>query len=193
MKCKNCGAEIPNDVTVCPYCDKLIQEKKLDGSSVSIQNMQQDTSVPEEKQMVTRDVVIGKKYSFASSRGANLHLSGLLMSRVLNEVEIHEDRITIETVPKRLNNAPVVFLEDITSIDITTKINAYYWFWIILTALAAFATGFSIILTVILIFVGMDKKIRISQRNGKDVIIYSSNSKMAESFRYDMRMVTNIR
>ena len=121
-------------------------------------------------------------------------MRGIINSKIISSVEIAGDRCLIDIRPKRLNTVPVVILEDITAIDITVKINLYYWFLIVVSVFCAIPTvGAGLILTALLVWAGRQRKITISQRNGKDIIMYSRNKEDAEKFKADMKTITNIR
>jgi hypothetical protein len=188
MKCKNCGAEIPNDVKNCPYCEAAVGE-------TPIQNEVQEAVSP--SKTATNETVLssqgslnGKKYIFTSASGTNL--AGIFNSKVISNVEVAEDRLFIDIKPKRFNTSPAVLFEDITGIDIAVKINLYYWLWIIISAAVGIAAPFCFIFTIIFIFCGLQRKITISQRNGIKVVMYSSSKAKAEEFKEDMKTVTKI-
>lgn len=179
MQCTNCGAEVPNGGKLCSYC----------GTPVG--NQIPTASPAPAMQTPITNPLMGKKYVFVSKNGANM--AGIFNSRIISSVEVTDNRLLVDITPKRMNTAPVIFLEDITAIEITKKINAYYWFWIIMSVLAALGTaGAALLLTALFVWVGMDRKIRISQRNGKDVIMYSRDKDLAEAFAADMKTITNI-
>lgn len=180
MKCRNCGAEIADGIKECPYCAAQ-QEGAV--------QMPQGTARPAS---ISTNALAGKKYEFASSYGANMR--GIINSRIYSTVEVAEDRLWIKITPKRLNTVPAVIFEDITAIDISVKISLYYWICIIVSVIAAIPTqGATLLLAAFFVFVGRDRKITISQRNGKDVVMYSSGKKAAEAFKEDMKALTTIR
>ena len=179
MKCNNCGAEITEGMVVCPYCATQVEP--------SVQVLQEVS----QSDPIQENTIVGKKYEFVSAYGTNMR--GILSSRIYSNVEIAGDRILINISPKRLNTAPVVILEDITAIDISVKINLYYWFFIVISAIAAIGTmGVSLLLTALFVFVGRNQIITISQRNGKNVVMYSHDKQAAEAFREDMKTITKI-
>ncbi|MGN0142919.1 MAG: hypothetical protein ACI4AD_11885 [Roseburia sp.] len=191
MKCKNCGAEIGNEVRVCPYCDTEVDLCK--DRECQVEEMDTKTAVAEkepEKSNVSADSLYGKKYEFSSSRGANL--AGIFNSKICSTVEVREDRLLINITPKRMNTAPAVFLEDITGIDISAKINLYYWLWIIISAIGGIFAPWLFIATALFVFCGLDRKITISQRNGVRVVMYAQTKSEAEGFKEDMKKITKI-
>lgn len=180
MRCTNCGAEVPNGENLCAYCGTSAVQP-VPAAAATVPEMQAPVTNPH----------MGKKYKFVSSKGANM--AGLFNSRIISEVEVTDNRLLVNIIPQRMNTVPVIFLEDITAIEITKKINMYYWFWIILSVFGAFASaGLALILTALLVWAGLDRKIRITQRNGKDVVMYSSDKNLAEAFAADMKTITNI-
>lgn len=181
MKCTNCGAELTEGMVVCPYCATRVEAT----AQISQGAAPQPVSVPV-------NTLVGKRYGFISTRGGNMR--GIINSRIISDVEVAGDRLLIDIRPKRLNMVPVVILEDITAIDITVKINLYYWFLIVVSVFCAIPTmGAGLILTALLVWAGRQRKITISQRNGKDVVIYSRNKEDAEKFKADMKAIANIR
>ena len=139
---------------------------------------------------ISKNSVIGKKYNLSSSKGANLR--GLLNSRIRSEVTFSNDRLFINIEPKRFNKVPAILYQDITGVNITVKINFYYWFYIIVSVLAAIANPLFLIVTVLLFFIGRDRKIMITQRNGINAIIYAKTKVEAEAFKDDIRKVAKI-
>ena len=137
-----------------------------------------------------KNSIIGKKYNFASSKGANLR--GLLNSRIRSEVTFSDDRLFINIEPKRFNTAPAILYKDITGVIITVKINFYYWIYIIVSVLCAIVNPFLLIVTVLLFFIGRDSKITITQQNGISAVIYAKTKAEAEAFKEDMRKVARI-
>ena len=179
MKCQNCGAELTEGMVVCPYCATRVE------APVQMPQEAPPVSVPVNS-------LAGKRYSFISTRGGNMR--GIINSKIISNVEVAEDRLIIDIIPKRLNTVPVVILEDITAIDLSVKINFYYWFMIVASALCALVTGgITLIFTALFVWAGRQQKITISQRNGKDVVMYSRNKEDAEGFKADMKTITDIR
>ncbi len=139
---------------------------------------------------ISKNSVIGKKYNLSSSKGANLR--GLLNSRIRSEVTFSDDRLFINIEPKRFNKVPAILYQDITGVNITVKINFYYWFYIIVSVLAAITNPLFLIVTVLLFFIGRDRKITITQRNGINAVIYAKTKVEAETFKNDIRKVAKI-
>lgn len=165
MICKSCEKEIPDNVTECPHCHTVVSENTVSNP------------------------LLGKKYSFVSARGSTI--TGLT-ARIFSDVEVFEDRIRIEMKPKRLNRAPVILLEDIMAIQISKRINFYYWFFIIVSIFLAFSSPLYLLLTALTIFLGIERKIQIVQRNGITVTLYSHDKELAEIFVEDMKTITKI-
>ena len=139
---------------------------------------------------VYKNSLIGKKYNFASYKGANLR--GLINSRIRSEVTFSDDRLFINIEPKRFNTVPAILYKDITGVIITVKINFYYWIYIIVSALCAIINPLLLIVTVLLFFIGRDRKITITQRNGISAVIYAKTKAEAEAFKEDMRKVARM-
>lgn len=149
-----------------------------------------DNLNPYSSEDLYKNSVIGKRYKLSSSKGANLR--GLLNSKIRSEVTFSDDRLFIDMEPKRFNKVPAILYQDITGVTITVKINLYYWFYIIVSALAATANPYILIVTVLLFFIGRDRKIMITQRNGINAVIYAKTKVEAEAFKDDIRKVAKI-
>lgn len=188
MKCVNCGAEVEQNATSCSYCGMPVDQNENNQLTNLEVITEQDSNELVEQGSETS--LIGKQYSFVSAKGTNL--LGLFNSRIFNEVQIGEDRIGINTIPSRYNKVPAIMLEDITAIQINTKINFYYWIWIIISILCAMGSPICLIFTVLFFIFGRHSKIKISQRNGKDVILYSHDKELAMQFKEDMKKLVNI-
>lgn len=192
MKCKNCGAEIPENVSECPYCDASVItvdsiETDVDEGAVMQSPVKQSVQTP----VLESNSIIGKKYSFTSTIGTNL--TGLFNSRIISTVEVAEDRIFIDIKPKRFHNSPAVMFEDIMGIDTVTKINFYYWFLIIISLLGSFSGQiYLLIFTIIFVVCGRQSKITITQRNGINVVMYCSDVSLGEKFKDEMKQVAKI-
>jgi len=187
MKCKNCGAEIANNATECTFCDAPIDAPKVQQTKKVEVQVQPKTEVSVSE---TNNTLIGKEYVFTSSKGANLR--GLLNSKIISTVKVSDDRLFIDITPKRLNVAPAILFKDITGITIQAKINFYYWFLIIVSAIGGFTAPWLFIFTAIFIFAGLDRKITISQRNGVNVVMYAGSAAEATEFKEDMKKLTKI-
>ena len=149
-----------------------------------------DNLNPYSSEDLYKNSVIGKRYKLSSSKGANLR--GLLNSKIRSEVTFSDDRLFIDIEPKRFNKVPAILYQDITGVTITVKINFYYWFYIIVSVLAAIANPLFLIVTALLFFIGRDRKIIITQRNGINAVIYAKTKVEAEAFKDDIRKVAKI-
>lgn len=187
MKCKNCGAEIPNNATECTFCDTPVSTTAQTSKNTDMQPQKQ-TIVEASKPI---NPLIGKEYTFSSSRGANPW--GFIHGKIFSEVKVGDDRLFINITPKRFNVAPAVLFEDITGINISAKIPLYYWIYIILSVIGGFIGQFYLfIFTVLFIFMGLNQKITISQRSGVNVVMYARSKAVAEEFKADMKKLTKI-
>ena len=187
MNCKNCGAAISDDVLECPYCDAVVKtrETAVDNPPVDQPALQQ----PDEFSIVKNNPLLGKKYSFISAIGTDF----ASRRRVTSNIEVAEDRIFIEIRPKRFQKAPAILFEDITGIDIATRINLYCWIYIILCVIGSCAGQFYLLLLALfLIYIGRQSKITISQRNGVNVVVYSKDRTLAKQFKEEMKQIARI-
>lgn len=184
MKCKVCGGEVPSNASVCPYCDsELLKEQVVE--TTENENAVVETSNTQDVRPTNEQVFL-----FRSTHGQNI--MGFLSSYINTEVTLSDDRMFIATKPKRFAPVPVILYEDITAVTITKYMNLYHILWVLITGLAGFATGWAFILTVLFIIGGLGTKIKISQRNGKDVVIYSREFKQGEALKASLKRVTKI-
>ena len=190
MFCVNCGIELKEETKVCPNCGTNfingLNEQKIVSAKKEIKDLSIIQSLEE------KNSLIGKKYLFTSKRGTNI--TGIVTGKIISEIEVGEDRLKISIKPKKYNKVPAIMLEDITAIDITKSLNWYYWFLVIFSVIITvlYQSPICLIYAVIFAFLGQQRKIRVAQRNGKDVIIYSRNKELAETFKEDMRSITKI-
>ena len=191
MKCSCCGAEIVDGVKECPYCNsEVLAVASKEEMKNQISMPQKASANVEEPENGTLNSLVGKKYYFVSTRGTNF--TGLLNSRILSDVEVREERLLIEMKPKKFNVFPSILFEDIADITVSKNINFYYWVYIIVSAVAGFAIPFCFILTLLFIYNGLQRKITITQKNGKAVNMYTGSKSLAEEFEEDMKKVTKI-
>lgn len=267
MKCRVCGAEIPKETRICPYCDSEVEIKIPEGSierilwdveltetgpeaikAIKIIRELTGTGLKEAKDLsdnvpslivkavdreraetiknrfeeigaevtlfekrvieevkpvekhnepgiVTPEPVqktsskSGKEYSFKSSSGQNIF--SIFGGHITTTVRFDSDRLYISAKPERFAKIPVIFYDDITSLKISTSVNFYYIIYIAVSVIAAFVNPLFLIATLLLVVAGLEKKIRITQRNGRDVIIYAHSGDVA-AFKTDISSVAKI-
>ena len=198
MKCIHCGAELESGLKQCPYCDAsieivkkeevVVQQAVIDKPEVVEKVEESDTVNETEKD----ESVFGKTYAFISAVGANFW--GIFNNRIQNDVELTDDRLLITTTPKRFNSAPGVMFEDIIDISITRKYTFYAKCYIVLSIILAFImVSLGLISLAIWLFCGRHSVIKISQRNGKTITLYSRDKEEVEMFKEDMKKVSKIR
>ena len=83
-----------------------------------------------------KDLLIGRSYRFYSASGSSI--LSLTNSKIRSEVCIGEDRIYISTIPKKFNKVPEILLQDISAVSISTVLNGYNTFWVVVTAIIGF-------------------------------------------------------
>lgn len=184
MRCERCGAEILDNVEVCPYCEGKVERKHNIVPVIQqeeMQSMQHEQSINE---------LNGKKYELISSRYMNWR--GVLDSRVKSTVEVVDDRLQINIKPKRMNVSPVIMLEDILAIELSKKVCPLFVAYAILAVIAGFYSPFFFLLAVLFLVVGCNTKITITQRNGIKVVMYSKDKGIAEKFKEEMKKITKI-
>lgn len=182
MNCKNCGANITEGTTECPYCGTLFQQ----------QTIKKENNIPEpEKKAETENKAEGlmeKKYAFVSAKGMRIGL----FTRIANTVRFSDDRIFITTSPQKCCTAPSVLYEDVTGVMLKTKFSASSILYSLISFVLGFFTVFTFFLIPVFLWCGYNKKITITQRNGNNVVIYSNRGKIADAFREDMKKVCKI-
>lgn len=196
MKCRNCNAEIPDDVLNCPYCDTSQDSESVncfDNNKKTIQSQVQNqfNNQTIQNEPAVNEELIGKRYEFRSSYGMNMW--GILNPYILSEVEIAKDRIFIDIKPKRKNTSPVVMLEDILSVELSKTVAVYHTILAMVFLVASLSSILYGLGFILFIYLGLNTKIKIIQRNGIEVTMFSSNSELAENFKFDIRKMTNIR
>ncbi len=134
--------------------------------------------------------VIGKTYDLSSARGTNL--IGILNDKIISRVTFADDRLFIDMRPKRLNKVPALLYEDITGVNIAMKLNLYKCFYLIASIVAAIVNPLFLIISVLVLWLGRDMKITITQRNGISAVIYAKTKAEAEAFKEDVRKVAKI-
>ena len=178
MRCSNCGKEVTEGMLKCPYCSNTIS---------AVFDEQGGNGISEENDV--KKTLLGKRYTLSSSIGANL--IGIFNSKIISEVEVGEDRLYIDMKPKRFNKSPVIFYQDVTEIVVSLKINFYYLFFIVVTAVLGLTGAYySLILTALFVWFGRDRKIKIYQRNGIDVVMYCQTLQEAQEFVNDLQQLS---
>lgn len=193
MKCSACGAEIAVGTKVCPFCDAVLEgeEKKQTMQQSAPADAKEPVSAVQNSVQPTVSVnpLLHKKYELESG-GA---LYGFFSKRVNSTVEVGEDRLFISIKPKKLNVSPVIMLEDVLSIDFSLKLSVYFVIYAILCAIAACnGAGPMFLLSAFFIWASINTKITITQRNGKNVVMYSKSKADAQAFKNDMKKITKI-
>lgn len=181
MKCTKCGAEIQDDVMICPYCEMPV------GQEAIVTEKEQIPAVIDRSEVVTNEL-IGKKYSLVSTK----YMCGSLSGRIVSTVEVAEDRLKIDIKPKKKNVSPVILLEDLLSVELSKKICPLFIAMAVMFVITGFASPLFFLLAALSIFVGINTKITITQRNGIAVIMYSRDKASAERFKEDMKKIAKI-
>ena len=178
MNCKNCGANVPENVMECPFCSSKIEiPVETTVSPVGVQT-----------QVQPQNELMGKEYSFS---GNDLVIRGRWGVR--HNVTVGEDRINIQTVPAKKNKIPAVMLDDIMAIQESFHMRTTNIVMAILGLILGCCGAivcFIFPLFVLLFF--RERKIKIHLRNGKVLTIYSDNKEDSNEFINDMRKITKI-
>ena len=138
-----------------------------------------------------KELLIGRNYCFYSASGSNI--LSLTNSKIRSEVCIGADRIYISTTPKRFNKVPEILLQDISTVTVSTVLNGYNIFWVVVTAIIGFFYPLFFVCPVLILLFFRHSKISIYQRNNTKAIIYSKNKKEAENFCNDIKQLAGIK
>ena len=138
-----------------------------------------------------KELLIGRKYCFYSASGSNI--LSLTNSKIRSEVCIGADRIYISTTPKRFNKVLEILLQDISTVTVSTVLNGYNTFWVVVTAIIGFFYPLFFVCPVLILLFFRHSKISIYQRNNTKAIIYSKNKKEAENFCNDIKQLACIK
>ena len=138
-----------------------------------------------------KELLIGKNYCFYSASGSSI--LSLANSKIRSEVCIGADRIYISITPKRFNKVPEILLQDISTVTVSTALNGYNTFWVVVTAIIGFFYPLFFVCPVLILLFFRHSKISIYQRNNTKAIIYSKNKKEAENFCNDIKQLAGIK
>jgi len=138
-----------------------------------------------------KDLLIGRSYRFYSASGSSI--LSLTNSKIRSEVCIGADRIYISITPKRFNKVPEILLQDISTVTVSTALNGYNTFWVVVTAIIGFFYPLFFVCPVLILLFFRHSKISIYQRNNTKAIIYSKNKKEAENFCNDIKQLAGIK
>lgn len=178
MNCKNCNANLPENVTECPSCDAKTEQSET----------QQNTKTGTEKKPL--NPFKGKDYTFVSSYGT-VFLSPY--GRVTNSVSLSEDKMSIDTWPKKYNIAPEILFNDITSIKTKVSFTLASALITFMCLIAAFVEDPIYLLFIpVGLWLSKNTKISISRKNNEDVVIYSGSKSAAVEFADDIKTIKNI-
>ena len=137
-----------------------------------------------------KDLLIGKSYYFYSASGSNI--LSLTNSKIKSEVRIGMDRIYISTIPKKFNKVPEIPLQDISNVTVSTVLNGYNTFWVIVTIIIGFFYPLFFVCPILILLFLRHRKISIYQRNNTKAIIYSKSKQDAENFCNDLKHLAGI-
>ncbi len=155
--------------------------------NLELNNLANDKS----QTVFNKELLIGRNYCFYSASGSNI--LSLTNSKIRSEVCIGADRIYISTTPKRFNKVPEILLQDISTVTVSTVLNGYNTFWVVVTAIIGFFYPLFFVCPVLILLFFRHSKISIYQRNNTKAIIYSKNKKEAENFCNDIKQLACIK
>jgi len=155
--------------------------------NLELNNLANDKS----QTVFNKELLIGRNYCFYSASGSNI--LSLTNSKIRSEVCIGADRIYISTTPKRFNKVPEILLQDISTVTVSTVLNGYNTFWVVVTAIIGFFYPLFFVCPVLILLFFRHSKISIYQRNNTKAIIYSKNKKEAENFCNDIKQLAGIK
>ena len=168
MNCRKCGAELPENVSVCPTCNEAVNQN----SEISSEG----------------NALVGKEYLFTSSRGFGVTGE----AKMVTGVKIEEDKLLINIRPRKKNICPVILLEDILAVEISNIFAFWYMAMAAVCLIAGFFTYVTFLFIPLWIWLAMNKKIVISQRNGVNLVIWERSKKKAYAFKEDLKKITKI-
>ncbi len=128
-----------------------------------------------------------KEYNFISTRGLLL-LS--LTKTMITYIKLDEKSLNIDISPKRLNKAPVIKIDEILDIKIGTTFDIQSIIFSIVSLIVACTQNILFIFLLALwLYLGLNKKITIKNKNGLNVNIYSrfSDKDNVEEFVTEIR------
>ncbi len=155
--------------------------------NLELNNLANDKS----QTVFNKELLIGRNYRFYSASGSNI--LSLTNSKIRSEVCIGADRIYISITPKRFNKVPEILLQDISTVTVSTALNGYNTFWVVVTAIIGFFYPLFFVCPVLILLFFRHSKISIYQRNNTKAIIYSKNKKEAENFCNDIKQLAGIK
>ena len=155
--------------------------------NLELNNLANDKS----QTVFNKELLIVRNYRFYSASGSNI--LSLTNSKIRSEVCIGADRIYISITPKRFNKVPEILLQDISTVTVSTALNGYNTFWVVVTAIIGFFYPLFFVCPVLILLFFRHSKISIYQRNNTKAIIYSKNKKEAENFCNDIKQLAGIK
>lgn len=132
-------------------------------------------------------------FHFLSTRYVQWIGLGLNSGLVACDIDVDEEKIQLKIKPKSLNNIPVIYLKDITDIQITSKIGILHIVYALLSLVGCLFGQFYLLLVAAwFLYCGWNRKVTIYIFNGASTYFYTRNKVDAENFREYMEQVTNI-
>ena len=173
-KCLKCKSTTTYDVEVCPFCNEPLVVLPDEGESPSVNQDIKNNSA-------------NQTYNFTTTR----YTPGLSMP-IYSKITVESDKINLDIKPRKYNKVSTIFLQDISGINITSKISPC--FMIVIISCAVIGVGCLFLLLDLLasilllgfaalcVWLGRNSKITISLKSGFSVDIYSKNKDDAERF-----------
>lgn len=148
--------------------NKVINEAHLDNKEAELEEV---------------EGIIGE-YSFHSSKGMK---GGWLLGRIVNDIEVLNNKVTVATIPEKYSMLTEFELSDIKSIQCKKAISLMGIVrTIIFAILAYFLTPVTLLVAALLIvWIDLNDKIIITLKNGKEIILYSNYRNETKRFLQD--------
>ena len=184
MQCKKCGQINEEGAKFCGGCGSALDMTET--TTTTSDNVEENVEEGSANQSKSNSLV-GKEYEFRGGF-AMLH-SG----RVYYHVVVQEDRLLIDSKPKRKVKIPVAMLEDITAIEEGFYMSPYTYAGIVLSiALTLIGAIPMLLYLAFLVIFCRERRIKIHLKNGGMIPITACSQADTETFIDDMKQITNI-
>ena len=132
-----------------------------------------------------------KEFQLISTRG--IKTSEVFRKRVTN-IKIDNEMMEVNMIPEKYNAVPKMYLNDITGIQLSTKIANYFLYAVVLLCVVGIASleFYFGIAALIFLWAGRNSKITITLKNGMEAEIYSVFKSDSVEFVDYLKQITNL-
>ncbi|MBQ9983793.1 MAG: zinc-ribbon domain-containing protein [Lachnospiraceae bacterium] len=190
--CTNCGKEMNEEEKFCSVCGtkqemvpvKEEVSKKEEMKSIVERNektnIMYDNDINEDKKS------INKSYDFTSAVFMCMRL--MYQGRIYTSIKIDDNKMYISVDPKKKNKFPSIYLTDIVDVNEGFCVSNYCLYGAIFIALAGIASDpfYCIVGALVVYWLGINRKITIRMKGGKEAYIFSNRKKIARQFTNDV-------